>query len=290
MTTLNSASCVRFDVLQGRLSTASRTAIGVGGGVVLSEISDGIAPVGAKSALSIKYVGRGVEIYRYGGRTYAVREGHFLIVPECLAGEVEVRRGGDHTLGLCVNLPAIVNAKRPLEMDGPMLFGASLSTLGRELESTLRGIYEGSVAPDRLADRLFMGILDSVDGCLEDATAALDRMQSLKVSTRQEMLSRLNRARAYLHDVVDRPVSLGELASAAGMSRFHLLRNFRDCFGAPPATYHRRVRLEHARHAIVHGRMTCSMAAVTFGFSTSASFSRAYKAAFGHPPIRSARS
>lgn len=287
MTTLASTGSVRFDVLRGRLSMASRTAIGPGGGVVLSEISDGIAPTGAKSALSIKYVGRGIEIYRYGGRSYAVREGHFLLVPEGLAGEVEIRRGGDHTLGLCVNLPAAPDVNLPLPIDGPMVFGASSSSLGRALETTLRSIHERGVDRETLADRLFNGIVDNVDECLEDAAAALDRMQSLKVSTRHEMLSRLNRARAYLHDVVDRPVALGELASAAGMSRFHLLRNFRDCFGAPPAAYHRRVRLERAHDEIRQGRMSCSMAAISFGFSNSGSFSRAYKSTFGRPPTRS---
>lgn len=281
-------SPIRFGVLRGRLSMASKASIGPDGGVMLSEISDGIAPVGAKAALSIKYVGRGKENYRYAGRSYAVQEGQFLLVPEGLAGEVEVRRGGGDTLGLCVNLPAVLDQNPPLAPEAPMLFGAQSSALGRALESSLKRLHASDIDAESQADRLFHSIVSNIDDCLEDAAATLDRMISVKASTRQEMLSRLNRARAYLHDIVDRPVALGELAAAAGMSRFHLLRNFRDCFGAPPAAYHRRIRLERAHDEIRQGRMTCATAAVSFGFASSGSFSRAYKSSFGHSPTWSA--
>jgi transcriptional regulator GlxA family with amidase domain len=94
-------------------------------------------------------------------------------------------------------------------------------------------------------------------------------------------------ARGYLHAVTERPVELAELAKAAGISRFQLLRSFRDAFGAPPGAYHRNLRLRLAKQEIDRKALSCSEAAHRFGFADCSSFSHSYRRAFGEAPIRS---
>lgn len=122
---------------------------------------------------------------------------------------------------------------------------------------------------------------------MEDVARELDSLGHLKKSTRYENLRRLGVARGYLHDVTDRPVELAELATVAGISRFQLLRHFRDCYGAPPGAYHRHLRLQLAKQAVDDGHLSCAQAAHRFGFADSSSFSHAYRRAFGRAPVRS---
>jgi AraC family transcriptional regulator len=71
------------------------------------------------------------------------------------------------------------------------------------------------------------------------------------------------------------------------MSRFQLLRYFRDCFGAPPATYHRQLRLRLAREAVERSGLSWADAAHRFGFSDGSSLSHAFRRTFGEAPVRS---
>jgi transcriptional regulator GlxA family with amidase domain len=96
----------------------------------------------------------------------------------------------------------------------------------------------------------------------------------------------VNLARAYLHEVTDRAVDLQELARVAGVSRFQLLRNFRDSFGHTPAAYHRQLRLTLAKQAVDECRVDCVTAADRYGFAGGSSFSHAYRRQFGQAPIR----
>ena len=61
-------------------------------------------------------------------------------------------------------------------------------------------------------------------------------LDAAKPSTRRDILQRLERARAHLHAHLDRNVALGELASVARLSRFHLARYFKRAFGAARST------------------------------------------------------
>jgi AraC-like DNA-binding protein len=122
---------------------------------------------------------------------------------------------------------------------------------------------------------------------MEETLRMIAGIDAQKPSTRYETMRRLNVARGYLHEVTDRPVELAELAKVSGISRFQLLRNFRDVFGAPPAAYHRNLRLCLAKEQVESRRLTCSQAAHRFGFADCSSFSHAYRRVFGEPPIRS---
>ena len=276
-----------FDLLSGVLSPNSQVSLGPGGGVVLSSLSGGAAESRAQRGLSIKYVASGTEVYRYGGRPYAVGANQFLIVPEGIAGDVEVRRtDGASTWGLCMLLPPSPRLVTEHGLDEPMLFPAACSDLGMMLARSLRKMKTSTQSRAELSKALVDTISGNLESCLEDATRSLDRLHALKSATRYEALRRLNVARAYLHDVPHRTVELAELANVACMSRFHLLRSFRDCFGATPAAYHRRIRLERARMEILLGSLTCAEAAQKYGFADASSLSHAHVRMFGYPPTR----
>lgn len=258
------------------------------GRVVLSNFSRGNSESSTQSAAGLKYVASGVEIYRYGRKTYPVPAGHFLYVPEMESGDVEIGRSeASSTLGLCVYLPAPAGSKPARHLDLPMIFSASCSQLGRLLSDGAKHMISSSPQRPLIAARLLQRAASQFESLMEETAGILEGLEALKAATRLETLRRLNVARGYLHSVTDRPVELAELAKIAGISRFQLLRNFRDAFGAPPGAYHRSLRLKLAKREIDSKLLSCSEAAHRFGFADCSSFSHSYRRAFGEAPIRS---
>ena len=97
---------------------------------------------------------------------------------------------------------------------------------------------------------------------------------------------RLRRVYAAIHDDPARRYSLDEMADLAALSRFHFHRVFAAMTGETLAEAVRRIRLNGAAHALV--RDTAPVAAIgrAHGYPSAASFSRAFRAAYGVTPAR----
>ena len=258
------------------------------GRVVLSNLSRGSGESHAQPCAGLKYVASGVEIYRFGGRAYSVSAGQFLYVPELHPGEVEIGRSDSPSaLGLCVYLPETESVGTRSAVDFPMIFPAACSPLGRLLSETASQMLHSGPGRAQVAETMLQQVAEHFEPLMEETCRIIDGIAALKPSTRYETLRRLNVARAYLHAVTDRSIELAELAKVAGISRFQLLRSFRDAFGAPPAAYHRDLRLKLAKDQVDRKLLSCSEAAQRFGFADCSSFSHAYRRAFGEAPIRS---
>ncbi len=94
---------------------------------------------------------------------------------------------------------------------------------------------------------------------------------------------RLCRSRDLIHADPAARLGVGELAAAAGLSRFHFLRLFRDVFGVTPHRYVTQLRLERARAELRAGR-SVTEACLESGFSSLGSFSALFSRRFGGSP------
>ncbi len=92
----------------------------------------------------------------------------------------------------------------------------------------------------------------------------------------------------YLHEHLSRQVSLDELASVGGLSKFHLLRAFRAQTGLTPCKYHMQLRLLEAKRRLRAGQ---DIQDVVFdlGFYDQSHFSNAFRKCVGASPRRFAR-
>lgn len=280
---------VAFGELLGELrQTELASGEAKGALVIRSSISHGGSTGPRWPGLTIRYVGRGIEHYTINGRYYRVCEDQFMVAPQILGSQVEVRRSErENTLGLCVFLPEI-GEDLELLLEAPIVISASCD-LGRSLRNSLTCInspQRGLEAPERIACE--------TRAELRNTLAALDRqvesVPGLKRKTRLEAVRKMNLARAYLHQITNRPVSLDELAKEVAVSPFHLLRCFRDCFYETPAAYHRRLRLTLARETAHREDQLLRFVADRFGFAGGDSLSHAHRRAFGHSPSRSLKS
>jgi AraC-like DNA-binding protein len=85
------------------------------------------------------------------------------------------------------------------------------------------------------------------------------------------------------------PLTLAELSEAAGLSRFHALRQFRTRFGLPPHAYLLQLRVRRARDLVLAGGALADIA-VAVGFADQAHMTRAFRRTLGYTPGVLARS
>ena len=98
----------------------------------------------------------------------------------------------------------------------------------------------------------------------------------------------VRRARSHLRERWDEKVTLAELAAAAGLSRFELIRRFRESNGVTPHAYQTNLRIEEARRRLAAGIPAAEVAAEC-GFADQPHLTRVFKRAVGVTPARYAR-
>lgn len=85
---------------------------------------------------------------------------------------------------------------------------------------------------------------------------------------------------------LEAPVTLEQLASAAGYSAFHASRLFREVVGIPPSAYLRARRLAHAALKLRDTLDPVNAVAVDVAFESHEGFTRAFARQFGTTPDR----
>jgi AraC family transcriptional regulator len=99
---------------------------------------------------------------------------------------------------------------------------------------------------------------------------------------RAEYVARVNRVIDHIERNLDQPLSLAVLADVAGMSRFYFHRIFGALVGETLHGFVQRVRVERAATMLlVNPGTSVTAIAIDCGFSSSATFARAFKEAFG---------
>lgn len=96
----------------------------------------------------------------------------------------------------------------------------------------------------------------------------------------------VKRGQAYIHARLSEPLTIAEVAEAAGCSLRSLQLGFQQHFGCSPLAYLRRQRLGLARYALASAgeRTTVGDVAHAVGYTHLGRFSRDYRAAYGCTP------
>jgi AraC-like DNA-binding protein len=98
------------------------------------------------------------------------------------------------------------------------------------------------------------------------------------------------RVREYVRDRLRTRLRLDELATAAGVSRFHFAHTFRSMAGVSPMRFARRVRLEAAHGLIVSTALPLKQIARQTGFADAYALSKAFHREYGRRPSAVRRS
>lgn len=105
-----------------------------------------------------------------------------------------------------------------------------------------------------------------------------------KNTTQLELRSSVLQAVRILESGLSNPPSAAKMAALVGLSRSHFHLAFRTIVGESYKNHVMRLRLEAAASFLLSSEMSCSEVAVTCGFSTPSSFTRAFGKLFGLSP------
>jgi AraC family transcriptional regulator len=103
------------------------------------------------------------------------------------------------------------------------------------------------------------------------------------MSVSQELYrARINETIDYINSHLSSPLNLEQLSQVAGFSPFHFHRVFSAVLGETPNSFINRLRVEHAANLLIKSpHLSVTEIALECGFSSSATFARAFKAFFG---------
>lgn len=184
-----------------------------------------------------------------------------------------------------------------LELTGPLEFRTEMSLGNPALRKWVANIGLCIDAAER--GELFTGTSSCSQIVVEESLLQdlLEHQPSniqhfLKGSARSCPARHVRKAIDFLHGSVGEPVTIGELANAAGVSSRCLQLAFRDQFGCSPLQYLKRLRLDLAHFELQKRKTETSVADVAYGlgFNHLGRFAAEYRAAFGQSPSATLKS
>ncbi|MGF6805860.1 AraC-like DNA-binding protein [Paraburkholderia sp. Clong3] len=230
-------------------------------------------------AYTIPVIVAGAECYRYSGEHHVAEAGS---VPVINPGEL-------HT-----GSKAVEAGWRYRVMYAPVGFLCALADEVAGKPQALPWFAPGVIRDSDLATRLAHAhrLLEAGDDALAAETAMLDALSTLLVRyarTRPaaaRVVTDDNRVALMQErltgDLVE-PVTLAEVAKAAGLSPFHAARLFTQSTGLPPHAWRNQVRLQRALAPLRAGVPVTDVAAAS-GFTDQSHFTRHFRRMFGVPP------
>jgi AraC-like DNA-binding protein len=113
---------------------------------------------------------------------------------------------------------------------------------------------------------------------LRDGAASITLVQS---STRDELHRRVRIAADFIQSSYTRPITLDDMAAAAHLSKYYLVRLFQQVYGITPHAYLRRKRLAVARRLIERTDLGLAEVADRVGFGSRSAMFRQLRQRFG---------
>jgi AraC family transcriptional regulator len=151
----------------------------------------------------------------------------------------------------------------------------------RELRAAFKG--DGAIEDGWLEEKLraLLAAMLQTQGAVKQQR---DELPAVRAATREELWRRVNRARDFLHAHLGSAVRLSEVAAAACLSPFHLLRTFQSVFRQTPHQYLNQCRLERAKFLLEKTRIPVTDICLDCGFTSLGSFSALFHKSCGISP------
>jgi len=252
-------------------------------------------PYSYQSTFSIKFTLEGMEGYALNGRRIYLHPRQVLIVNDGSwvdgFGSNELNRG--LSIFIEPRLLSELNANRRLlsmnEIPDTFVGSPSLEFDEHAVYDEKLSMYLSHFAETRLHSSLetydYVEMGEALLDFRERFEGSLLRTRKVRRSTQLEVARRVNQAVTYLNDTVHITFDLEKVARVSCMSKFLLIRMFKNLVGVTPQRYHQQRRIEMAKQLLRRG---CSVTDTShvLGFSTIHYFSRCFKIIAGCSPVQ----
>jgi AraC-like DNA-binding protein len=245
------------------------------------------------SALSVKLVQQGAATFEIGRRRVLIETGQCLVVNEgerytvSIASERPVHSFSLHFRpGLAAEVAAARRKTWQQALDPDTAVRATpqlrdeLRLPTPALMQLLTAVRERALAGEREGEAyeaLFIATLDRLLADDEEVRARCDSLDAVRPATRAELARRAARAHDFIHSNYTEAITLQQIADAAHLSKFHLLRAFRQVYGATPYAMLNARRAEVALRLLRDDDADLAAVAEAAGFGSRWSLQRALR-------------
>lgn len=252
--------------------------------------------------LSLKCMFNGRALYRFGRAEVAVDDGGYLILNDQQPYSIEIAsptqvetfvlwfpRGwvGEVSRSLN-NAPEALLANLPNDNRTNELFFERYTRhdyiVSPKVHALRAAFKDEQAIEDSWLEEKLRELLASMLASQDALNRDVAKLPAVRAATREELWRRVNRARDYLHAHLGGPISLSDLATAACLSPFHLLRVFHAIFHQTPHQYLNHCRLERAKFLLEKTRIPVTAICLECGFTSLGSFSGLFHKRCGMSP------
>jgi AraC-like DNA-binding protein len=216
----------------------------------------------------------GAAAFELDGRWHTAAAGSTFIIPPGAAhtGESATDRGYSYRV-LYLDWPAYADGAGPPQAEDSLL-GSPISH-DRRCAQSLDQLHQAIIQPGRALEQgeALAAVSHALRDAIRPSAGRLGRGRHPAVA----------RAEAFIHERWWENFTLHELAAAADVSPFHLVRLFHRNIGMPPSAYRRALRVQAAQKLLRRGEPAGGVA-LTCGFYDQAHLARHFKAVTGVTP------
>ncbi len=224
----------------------------------------------------------------FGDQVYLYDEQHYLAVAVPVPFTMETAASAEHPLlAIYLHLDFSVATELLLQLeqqDVAFESQAAQSMMSSPMDQTLRETVlrflttlnhplDAKMLGPALVRELYYRVLTGAQGSALRAALTL-----------QGQFGKVGKALSHIHAHYAQPLTLGQLASLAGMSVPTFHTHFKSITNQPPMQYVKSVRLHQARMLMVRQEMTAAAASHAVGYESASQFNREFKRLFGLPP------
>jgi AraC family transcriptional regulator len=252
--------------------------------------------------LSLKCMSNGRARYKIDRAEFSVDDGGYLILNDGQPYSIEIAsptmvetfvlwfprewvqevfRDSTQTAERLLSEPASNDASVPSFFERYTQHDATISPKVRALRAAFKA---REVMYDAWLEEKLRELLAAMLGTQRAVKCEIANLPAVRVSTREELWRRVNRARDFLHANLSGSISLSEVAAAACLSPFHLLRTFQAAFHQTPHQYLNQCRLARAKFLLEKTKIPVTAICLECGFTSLGSFSALFHKSCGMSP------
>lgn len=232
----------------------------------------GNPPVAATKAAVVAAVQRH---HRFGGVVGGICTGAFALASAGLLGARRFTLHWENQPGFAERFPGLMPTANRFETDGRVMTcgGGAAST---DMMLQVIAADHGSDLAAMVSEMCLRTVMSGVDPQQRSSLAAL-------MSSRNPVLvATVTLMNSHIED----PLSMDDLAEAAGYCRRHLERLFRDATGKTPGEFYRSLRLDRGRNLLSTTDLTLQEIAMACGFGSASHFSKCFRARYRTSPTK----